>query len=385
MRNMSNMGKRIFKKKISIIGTRGIPNNYGGFEKFTEVLSKSLVQKGCNVLVSCEKPQVDEYITNYYGVELFYFPIKPPKSAILRYIYEFFYDAYSLYIASKRSEVVYMLGYSASFFFFIPRLFGKELWVNPDGIEWRRSKFNIILKFLLKFSEKLMTFWADEIIADSIEIKKYLDSHYNINSRYISYGVYKPSKQIWDVKKLPNILKDADNLKESYWLVVARLEPENNIDVIIEAYKNSNTEKPLIVVGNFSSVHYENRIRNIAENDNQVIFLGGIYNKALLNMLRQNCFAYIHGHSVGGTNPSLLETMAMKNIIVVHDNEFNREVCNDTALYFVDVQTLKDQIETIEENFGKFLELKEKAYQRVINDYSWKKIVDQYEKMLECI
>ena len=277
-----------------------------------------------------------------------------------------------------------MLGYSAAFLFFIPKLFGKKLWINPDGIEWKRSKFNPVIKFLLKLCEKLAVFWADEVIADSKEIKRYLDTVTVLDARFIPYGAKPVSNKIsWDSQKLPENIKGITP-NPSYWLMVARLEPENNIHTIVEAYLNSNVEKPLVVVGNFSSPQYKTVIMDIINKkpEKQVIFTGGIYDPEALNMLRQNCFAYIHGHSVGGTNPSLLEIMAMKTVILAHGNPFNREVCGDSAIYFEDAAELREKMEMVDVNIEDFLELKEKGYQRVKKNYSWDKIVGDYESII---
>ena len=371
-------------KNMAIVGSRGIPSKYSGFEKFTECLSIELKRRDIQVWVSCENGKQNSP-EDYFGVKLFYFPFKPPSSSIARYLYEFIYDAYSLLYASLKVDVVYMLGYSAAFFFFIPKIFGKKLWVNPDGIEWRRSKFNPTIKFLLKLCEKLTIFWADDVIADSKEIKKYLDSSYGINSIYIPYGAIPSSKHIdWDDEKLiGNTMEINPNI--GYWLMVARLEPENNVHTIIKAYTNSNVDKPLLVIGNFTLPKYEESIRDIInENPNkQVILAGGIYDQEVLNILRDNCFAYIHGHSVGGTNPSLLEIMAMKTVIIAHDNEFNREVCEESALYFDNASNLKDIIENVNENIEDYIILKQKAYQRIVNMYSWETIYYKYEKLLK--
>lgn len=373
----------VSKKKIAIIGSRGIPNNYGGFEKFTEVLSTLLVRKGVHVTVSCERNN-SKNPEEFFGVELFYFPLKPPNSGIARNIYEFLYDTYSLFLSAQKADVIYMLGYSASFFFFIPKLYGKRLWVNPDGLEWKRSKFNSIIKFFLKISEKLAFLWADEIIADSMEIKKYIKSQYGLNSRFISYGVQDMMPIKWDKDKLPEILRDQLNLGSKYWLIVARLEPENNIHLIIKSYLENNLKDPLIVIGNFSSNKYKEHILNLIQKkpDKDVIFVGGIYNQDSLNMLRQNCFAYIHGHSVGGTNPSLLEIMAMKTIILAHENKFNKEVCGDTAIYFKDIGDLKNKMQAIDANTDSFLTLKENCYKRVKSKYSWDRIVKEYSELI---
>ena len=377
---MSNKNK---KYSLAIIGSRGIPNQYGGFEKFTEIISTELVKKNNEVYVSCEyapQPRIKEF----QGVKLFYFPIKPPKNNLLRIIYEFIYDGYSLFWASRKVDQVYMLGYSASMLFFIPKLFGKKLFVNPDGMEWKRSKFNSFVRLLLKLSERIAVFWADEIIADSKEIKKYLYKKYNINSTYIAYGANEIQKVEWNPEKLPKILKNA-KVNTNYYLVVARLEPENNIDIIIEGYLKSETKYPLIIVGNFADFKYETKIKNIINdnypNEKNIIFTGGIYDHESLNMLRQNCKAYIHGHSVGGTNPSLLESMISKNLIIAHQNVFNLEVCADAAIYFKNNNELKDSFELIELNPSNFDILKKEAFNRVQNLYSWDKIVDQYNNL----
>jgi rhamnosyltransferase len=371
-------------RSIAIIGSRGIPNNYGGFECFTEVLSQNLVKKGFNVQVSCEHPGEKDYLDNYNGVNLFYFPIKHPKSPLMGMVYEVLYDVYSLFVASFKADQIYMLGYSAALFFFIPKLFRKKLYLNPDGLEWKRSKFKSYIKLLLKINEKMGVFWSDKIITDSKGIKNYYDKKYDMESSFIAYGADEIPQVKWDNGKLPEILKHRINENSSYWLLVARLEPENNIHTIIEGYINSNSTKPLIIVGNFSSPEYQKLIQDMLHiqiPDKKIVFTGGIYNQESLNMLRQNCFGYIHGHSVGGTNPSLLEAMVMKNIIMAHDNQFNKEVCEDSAMYFNNVDELEKRINQVENNPENYLELKDKAFNRVKHEYSWNKIVGQYYKL----
>jgi rhamnosyltransferase len=371
------------KSSIAIIGSRGIPNNYGGFEGFTETLSQELVKKGYEVYVSCEHPGEKNYSNTLNGVNLFYFPIKHPKSSTMGMIYEILYDVYSLFKASLMAEQIYMLGYSAALFFFIPKLFRKTLYLNPDGFEWKRAKFNSYLKFLLKINETMGSFWADKIVADAKGIKNYYDKKYNLESSYIAYGASEIPEVPWDDDKLPEVLKHGITINPAYWLLVARLEPENNIHTIIEGYIKSDAKKPLIVVGNFNSPQYEEEINKLVETagDKKIVFTGGIYDQDSLNMLRQNCFAYLHGHSVGGTNPSLLEAMSMKNVLLAHDNQFNREVCEDSALYFQDSDELKDNINKIETNPENYLELKSKAFNRVKKEYSWNKIVGEYHNL----
>ncbi len=373
------------KSTVAIIGSRGIPNFYGGFEAFAENLSIELVKRNIPVYVSCENLNGKTHIQEYEGVEIFYFPLKPPGNAFLRMVYEFLYDGYSLIWASRRSDNIYMLGYSAAIFFFIPKIFGKKLFVNPGGLEWKRDKFNTLVKSLLKFSERLMTSWASVIITDSHQMKRYLDSSYNTDCIYIPYGVQEPADTEWEEKKLPTIIKKGLS-PDNYWLVVARLEPENNIHTILKAYQQSRSRKPLLIVGNYSSPSYKKKIEDTLEKtpaDKKILLIGGVYDKKLLDMLRQNCFVYLHGHSVGGTNPSLLESMIMKNMILAHDNPFNREVSADSAIYFKDSKELTDKMEMIENNNPSIFKMKEIAYNEVRNRYSWDRVFESYESLFD--
>lgn len=370
--------------KIAIIGSRGIPAKYGGFETFVDEISKRLVAKGYDIYVSCEGGTTPK-IPKYNGVNLFYFPLKP----FCRVIYETIYDIYSLIKSCFICDYIYMLGYGAGFFFFIPKLFRKKFFVNVDGIEWKRDKYNKLEKLILYLSEIFAVHFSDVIIADSVEIKKYIELKHGINAVYISYGVDQPPIELWNPSKLKEIHgvnSFTDLESNSYYLVVARLEPENNIHVIIEGFLLSNTTKKLVIVGNFLSRKYELSIDEIITELNgydRVIFTKGIYNKNLLNMLRQNCFAYIHGHSAGGTNPSLLEAMAMKNIIIAHDNEFNKEVGNKSILYFKYSNDLSEHIEEIEIDFGRYLILKDDSQKQVVDNYSWNKISDEYDYLFQ--
>lgn len=373
------------KNSVAIVGSRGIPNNYGGFECFTENISQKLAKKDYEIYVSCEHPENEDPPEKFNEVNLFYFPIKHPKSNILGMLYEIIYDAYSLFYASLKVDQVYMLGYSASIFFFIPKLFGKKLYLNPDGFEWKRNKFSGMIKFMLKIQERIGVFWADTIIADSKGIKNYYDNKYEKNSKFIAYGVSEIPKINWNKEYLPETLKDMD-IESNYWLLVARLEPENNIHTIVEGYIKSKTKKPLVIIGNFLNSDYEKTITDMMDEmdeDKKIVFTGGIYNQKALNMLRQNCFGYIHGHSVGGTNPSLIEAMVMKNILLTHRNQFNEEVCEDSALYFKDSEELKTKMDDIDKYPEKYQIMKNLAFFRVKQEYSWEKIVTEYDDLFD--
>jgi rhamnosyltransferase len=286
---------------------------------------------------------------------------------------------------------IYILAYGAGLFFFIPKIFRRKLIVNVNGLEWKRDKFNRLEKFILLTSERAAVTFADVIVADSREIKKYIERRYKKKAVYITNGVDAPQAEKWDEQKLSGqsvLKKNSALVPNGYWLAVARLEPENNIHVMVQGFLKSNSRKKLVIIGNFSNKKYQNRVLSLLkENDagQRVILTGAIYDLSVLNMLRQNCFAYIHGHSVGGTNPTLLEAMSMKNIIIAHDNEFNREVGAQTMFYFGNADGLAETIEKMESRPDSFLPLKEAAYSRVLSNYSWTDIVEEYDRLFSAL
>ena len=228
--------------------------------------------------------------------------------------------------------------------------------------------------------------FSDIIIVDAEGMKKFVNDKYHYKTFFIPYGANLIDEAPWDEDKLET-LNIYNKLKQyitmnRYWLVVSRLEPGNNIEVIIKAFLEAKTKFPLIIVGNFANNKFRKEIENLVAMSKDRIFLtGGIYESEVLEILRQNCFAYIHGHSTGGTNPSLLEIMISKTIIIAHDNMFNKEVCQDTALYFNSVNDLKNKLGMLESNPSPYVDLKEKAYNRVRENYNWDKIINEYENV----
>jgi len=372
--------------EISIIGSRGIPAKYGGFETFAEQLAIRLVKEGHHVSVSCE--YLENKIEKYFDVKLLYFPFPPPKYYSLRKIYEILNDIYFIANMARSSDIMYILGVgTAGWVTFLPKLLNKnvKIFINIDGLEWKRNKFNRLEKKLLKFNNYLAIVFADTIVIDSKALKNHMGLNGKKKAVFVSYGIDPPDYIRWDPKKLMALsaryCKIGSIMRNEYWLVVARLEPENNIHIILESFLKSNTNKPLLIIGEYSSDNYREVLNKILVSDesNRVFMVGAIYNdRSLLYMLRQNCFSYIHGHSVGGTNPSLLEAMASKNAILAHDNEFNREVCADGALYFKNANDLVRKIELIESDGYNLSKLRNQVYKRVLSEYSWEKITNIY-------
>jgi glycosyltransferase involved in cell wall biosynthesis len=365
-------------RSIAILGTRGIPARYGGFETFAEELSVRLAKQALHVTVYCLREQNLQpgYPKQdiYKNVRLIH--IKSPKIGPLTTI---MFDLFCLWHARKLYDIVYMLGYGSSLFCFIPRLWGSQVWVNMDGIEWKRSKWPWYGRWYLKLSERLAITFSDQLIADASEIKSYLVSKYGeaINCSIIPYGaeiVDQPplSKQIIELKLFPM----------DYYLVVCRLEPENHVREILHGFIQSDTQKKLVVVGdkNMNTLYVKDLLKS---NDRRVQFIGPVYDKGLLEALRFYAAGYFHGHSVGGTNPSLLEAMGSGNIVIAHDNIFNREVTGDVAFFFngsVDIPGIISTVESL--SMEKKKELSEAVRSRIREKYNWALIAGKYMSSL---
>jgi rhamnosyltransferase len=370
------------KSRIALLGSRGIPAKYGGFETFAERVAPALAAEGREVWVSCEgtaRPRPAEY----KGVKLFYFPLKPFR----RVFYETIYDIYSLVRASMTCDCVIMLGYGAGFFFFIPKLFRKKIAVNVDGREWTREKYNSLEKTALHVNELFALRYADAAIADARAIQAYLEASRARGATFIPYGVDVSASVQWDPSRLRVLPGDLDHLEiGEYFLIVARLERENNISTMIEGFLAARTDKKLIIVGDFLDSRYEGGIHALIvehRGQDRVTFSGGIYEKDLLTMLRQHCFAYLHGHSAGGTNPSLLEAMIARNLIIAHDNPYNREVCDRFALFFNDPVSLRTLIESVVDQPEAYDTLRDGAFDRAKNEYAWDRVFREYEALLD--
>lgn len=370
--------------KVAIIGARGI-SNWGGFETAARELSYRLVERGYEVYCSCEKNSCD--LETFKGAKMIYFPLRMPSNYGLHKVFEVFYDLYFMIIcpSARNCDIIYSLGYNANILTFIPRLFGKKIVFNMAGVEWERAKFSRVQQYIVKCLFLLASVGSNHIIIDHENLKPYVPSRYHEKVVYITYGANEPIVPPWDVCRLTDHVEsnEAQNISPNdYWLVTARLEPDQQIRTIINAYVQSASTKPLVVVGDFSSTKYEQTVKETVHNvpqDKRVIFTGGIYGQELLTMLRHYCFAYIHGHSRGGTNPSLLEAMINRNIVIVDDNTFTRKVCGDHALYFKDADELRNQMRMVESDPSKYGEMRNKGYERVLADYSWETVADQYD------
>lgn len=366
------------KLKIAILGSHGIPAAYGGFETIAQELGTGLVKKGFEVYVSCESKglKIKPY-GSYRGVRLIYFPV---ISAFRSFSEVFVYDLLSVVWVTMRVDVIYMLGYSSILTLIFPRLLGKVVLVNVDGLEAARPKFNSFLRFFYRSFEKLSTKIAGYIIVDSKTICLYYQARYGVAPIYIPNG----GGCTRTVKPLDSEALKAYGLeKGNYYLFIARLTPDNNIDFVIDAFKRTNSRKKLVVIGPLENNNFVKKI--LANKDERVVFLGGIYDPQLQRTLRYNCFAYVHGHQMGGTSVSLVEAMSCGNTILAYDTPSNREVAETSAIYFKkDVESLKTIIENLEKNQSS-IQVNETARLLYLKNYSANNTLNEFVNAVDRI
>lgn len=355
---------------IAITGSRGIPNRYGGFEQFSEKLSAELARRGHDVSVYCRLPGSDRP-ESFGKVRLVYrrLPEKTVGPAA-----NFIYDYNCLRDAIRqKADVILECGYaSAAPWYPFLNNGNTKIITHMDGMEWQRAKWNKPIRLMIRRHERTAVKHSDELVCDNPVISEYYNKTYGINPPMISYGA--DIREEWN-SEIP--VRQGLNPKE-YYLLVARLEPENNIRTIINGFLASGVPEPLIIIGDT-----ENRFgRSLAgryRGGSRIRFFGGIFDPGMLDNLRHFARASFHGHTVGGTNPSLLEAMAAGSALIAHDNPYNRWVLGEYADYFnasADIRNLlqdycrHDKDDWIGGNIEK-----------VRNTFSWKSIADQYEEL----
>lgn len=365
--------------KIAFISTRGIPNNYGGFEQFAEYISVGLVRRGHEVVVY--SPHFHPYREpDYKGVRIKH--IYSPEKWMGSSVGSFFYDFLSLRDALKKEkfDIIYEAGYTsivpAYIWFNVKRIKYPLFTTNMDGLEYKRTKFNKWVQKFVFWEERMAVKHSHYLIADNMGIHDYYKEKYGKESKFLAYGA--------DVHED----YDADVLKEygleagGYFIVVARLEPENNLFMAIEGYLASNQygKHPLVVVGKTNTPYGKYLVERYGRDCN-IRFVGGIYDFRKLNSIRHYSYAYFHGHSVGGTNPSLLEAMASGCFILAHDNIFNRAVLGENALYYGSTDAVTEMLDGINQMVSAHKkEYTERNLEVIRRDYSWEKLVDEHEE-----
>ncbi|MDR0921035.1 MAG: DUF1972 domain-containing protein [Lactobacillales bacterium] len=387
------------KQHIFIIGSRGLPARYGGFETFVEQLITNQKSKEIKYHVACQTSNSEygklgkrfDYLTaDCFNVEV-------PEIGSARAI---IYDIKAIHAALKiikeeqiAHPIFYLLGNTIGgvighFYKLIHRA-GGVMYVNPDGLEWRRTKWAKPIRQYFKYAERKMTQYADLVICDSPGIESYLAREYQRYQPQMTYIAYGTDTTPTTLKKNDTVVRDwfeKFNVKEQeYYLIVGRLVPENNYETMLREFMHASTKRKLVLITNTTEGSFFDELKNKLsfENDPRIHFVGSVYDQNLLKYIRENAIAYLHGHEVGGTNPSLLEALMSSKLNLLFDVEFNRRVAEDSALYWTKAEgNLRQLIERVEKIDPLEYQVFQKISQQRVYDYfTWDHIVNEYETL----
>ena len=366
---MSNEMEKKVDQISAIIGSVGLPACYGGFETIVEQLSERWDNRH-RVFVLCEKVKNEVRLEKYKNFFLRYIPL--PANGSLSVPYDIVSAIYSIYFL-KANNLMY-LGVGGAISIPVLRFFKPFVYftVNIDGLEWKREKWGIFARFWFKFSEGIAAKYANEIISDNEEIVKYVRSTYNRSSVLASCG----GEHALEGEEMG--LSEFGLTRDQYFLKICRIEPENNIELVIRSFIGSS--KVLCIVGNWGRSAYGTRLKARYGKCDNIVLIDPIYSKDELYTLRKNCKAYIHGHSKGGTNPSLVEIMHFCKSIFCYDCTFNHSSTNGLAFFFRnedELATLLNKTSEIEmENAS--LQL----YDLAVNKFTWAEVASKYYEIL---
>lgn len=357
-------------KKVAIIGTVGIPSKYGGFETLSDNLVRNLSEDfEFTVYCSTKAYSRSERVRNYQGARLVFLPLNANG------IQSILYDIISMIHALFYADTLLVLGVSGGIFVPVIRLFTrKKVIINIDGLEWRRQKWGKWIKKFLKFSERVAVKWSHADITDNFAIKRYTSINYKSLSHLIEYGAdHVSAVPISRVSR-----KKYTFLQETYAFKVARIEPENNIKLILDAFKEVNQN--LVVVGNWNASQYGVNLRKEYGRISNIFLLDPIYDQQELDEIRSNCFLYVHGHSAGGTNPSLVEAMYLGLPVLAFDCSYNRATMDNHGMYFKNKDAIVKVLNNI--SVSHLLDQGNQLFKIASSRYTWKEISSKYANLI---
>lgn len=361
--------------RVSIIGIVGLPANYGGFESFVEQLVRR-ISNDILLTVYCSAGSYTERQQEYFGARLKYLPLRANGWQSI------FYDGAAMLDALRDSDVIFVLGVSGSVWFPLVRMLsdilGRKLIVHLDGLEWKRSKWGNISRSFLRFSESIAVKFAHIPVTDNKAVAQYISDRYRRFPEVIEYG----GDHVLQVQSPERCENSGIDLFDKYAVAVSRAEPENNVELILEAFKNL-PEHNLVYVSNWKHSRWSRELKEKYKDVPNIKMIGPIYDQRVLNCIRSRASVYVHGHSVGGTNPSLVEAMWLGLPVIAYDVPFNRCVTENAALYFSTREGLVQIVKTLDkeclcQNAARMLQIAKRRF-------TWDRVVTEYEKLFNGI
>lgn len=357
---------------LRILGIRGVPAAHGGFETFAEHLALYLVDRGWRVIVYCQEEGAGPIVEDEWcGIERIHIPIATTgaKASVL-------FDWKSVWHAAKHNDLCLTLGYNTALFCGVLRAKGIPNLINMDGIEWSRAKWGPLAKTWFWLNDWAGCWIGNHLIADHPLIKAHLCTRVRADKiTMIPYG----ADAVTAIDDAP--VRKLNLTPGRYISVIARPEPENSLLEIVEGFCRKKRDVELVVLGNYDEKSEYHRAVKNAANDS-VRFVGAIYDKATVQALRFHSALYVHGHQVGGTNPSLVEALACSNAVIAHDNHFNRWVVDAGAVYFSGAQGFSDRLDQLLPDTAKQLAMRKESTARFLNHFTWPQILSEYEDLL---
>ena len=364
------------KYNISIIGVKGYPYVYGGYETFVKEISERLIDK-YNITVYCHKSLFSNKPKNLGGINLVYLPTIETK-ILSQPIHSFFSIIHACF---SKSDIILVVNSANGPFGILTKLFRIPTAINVDGLEWLRPKWKGLGSVYYKWASKMATLFYDQIVNDSDEMRKvYLDL-FKIDSKVIAYGANTIESNSSDLIKKWNLDQ------RGYYLVVGRLIPDNNADLIIDGFLKSSSRKKLVIVGDVPyKDSYASEIKKMT--DKRLIFTGYVKDQNILTELYQNCYVYVHGHEFGGTNPTMIKAMANGCAILALDTVFNREMLQNGkfGIFFKkQLLSMTNMLKYCEKENKIMDNLRHQSVKGIIKKYNWDYVTAQYSEVFESL
>ena len=355
------------KLKIAIIGSRGYPYVYSGYETLIKELSERLVTRGHNVRIYCHRSLFKKRPKIINGIELIYTP-----SIETKFLSQFINSFFSIiHVCFSKIDVVLIVNSANGPFGIITKIFSIKTCINTDGIEWLRPKWNGLGSIYFKISSKLSTIFFDEVITDSFSMQKIYLKNFKRDSTVIAYG---PTiKKNYSQK----ILRKFNLSSKNYYLIVGRLIPDNNSKLIIEGFQKSKSKKKLVIVGDVPyKDNYASKVKSYSSS--KIIFTGYIKNSESLSCLYNNCYAYVHGHEFGGTNPTMINALDINCQILALNTVFNKEMIGKRKGLFFEknIKSIAQGINLLEKRYSRLT--KENESYKIPEIYNWEYITQKY-------